>query len=191
MCYHYTNVAFLGRSVRIELTLGAPQTPVLPLHYEGHIWLRGRESNSKSLVYETSLAPCLSAVFGTGTRNRTSDFSFGDCCVTTSTIPICLEQVTDHDSASPNWQSGILPLKLHLHNYGRVGGARSHNFLLVGQALSQLSYNPIFGGTSGPQTHDLLLARQALSHLSYSPICILGRFACLPRLTFETSRRYA
>lgn len=47
-----------------------------------------------------------------------------------------------YDPTSLNWQSRILPIKLHLHLVGKVGHDPT-NLLLVRQLLSQLSYSPM------------------------------------------------
>ena len=81
------------------------------------------------------------------------------------------------------------------HLDGGDDGIRTHDPLLAGQVLSQLSYTPIkvcssisptpfyrkflwlaffskkvTGGDDGIRTHDPLLAGQVLSQLSYTPI---------------------
>ena len=99
-----------------------------------------------------------------------------------------LQHCAHHSNSQVNWSGSdffsvsgkiMLPTFGRYHNFGGDDGNRTHDPLLAGQVLSQLSYTPmcIYGLFASPESNSMTnaYAGQVLSPLSYTPHINWGR----------------
>ena len=94
-----------------------------------------------------------------------------------------LEQATGFEPVYPTWQAGVMATIRCLH-FGTQSGDRTHDFLFVGQALSQAElsgYDALLlngevlknrGGPHGDRTRHLRIAKPVSPHCDFWPMLV-------------------